>query len=102
MRKSEVFPEGLKHQYLPNFEDVIEYFKTVYDNVSLSDKIPIINYILLFSYPVLGYHILYLLKNQYALINRIIQKTEYIFYGIMIFMILTNAGSPGDFIYFQF
>jgi len=29
-------------------------------------------------------------------------KQEYLIYGAMIFLIITNSGTPGSFIYFQF
>lgn len=56
--------------------------------------------ILLYSLPVILYHILYLWKEKKGW--KYIKKTEFVFYALMLFLILTNSGSPKAFIYFQF
>jgi len=56
--------------------------------------------ILIYSLPVFLYHLLYLLRDKK--IVEIVKRYEYIVYGFMLFLILTNSGSPGAFIYFQF
>ena len=84
---------------LPNFSHVIEYFKTLYSNSGIV-VFPIIVYILIYSLPVILYHVAFLVRQND--IYRYIKKLEYLVYGFMIFMIITNSGSSAAFIYFQF
>ncbi|WP_314508765.1 MBOAT family O-acyltransferase [Xanthocytophaga agilis] len=83
---------------LSNIHHVAEFLKNVASNYAYRDNAQIITYIILYSSPVVFYHIFYLLKWQ----KITTQKYDYIFYGIMLFFILINSGSPGAFIYFQF
>jgi alginate O-acetyltransferase complex protein AlgI len=85
---------------LPNFKYVIEYFRSISKNIYLHDNSIVISYIALYSLPVILYHVIYLLKNH--LIFAKIKRLEYYFYGCMLFLIITNSGSAGAFIYFQF
>lgn len=57
-------------------------------------------YILLYSIPILVYHIYYKFKT--AKIDKWVQKMEPVIYGFMLFMILANGGTSDAFIYFQF
>ncbi|MBC7888294.1 MAG: MBOAT family protein [Ferruginibacter sp.] len=83
---------------LPDFEHVIAYFKSIGNNVQHADDSQVITYILLYSSPVILYHLFYLLKDRWLFINR----TDYVWYGTMLFLIIVNSGSSGAFIYFQF
>jgi len=85
---------------LPNFENVIDYVKCIFKNTAVQDHYLRITYILLYSSPVLIYHLIYLVKNQP--IGYQIKKFEYVFYGFLLFLIIVNSGSSGAFIYFQF
>ncbi len=85
---------------LPNFEHVIQYFKAIFSNLRNQENYEQITYILLYSSPVILYHIFYILKKR-ALLNQF-KKYEYLFYGTMLFLIIVNSGSSGTFIYFQF
>jgi alginate O-acetyltransferase complex protein AlgI len=84
---------------LPKFEHVLYYFRAVADNTHLPVNQGTIIFLGLYSLPIILYHALSLLntKNQYPL-----GKVEYLIYGFMLFLIITNSGSPGEFIYFQF
>jgi alginate O-acetyltransferase complex protein AlgI len=84
---------------LPEFNYVLKYLSTIFTNTGLG-RIDITFYILLYTIPIIIYHSLYLMKKKEG--YQRIKKFEYIIYGFMIFMILTNSGSPGAFIYFQF
>ena len=60
----------------------------------------IIIYIMLYSSPVLLYHLIYLLKEK-PVYNKF-RRFEFLLYVMMIFLIIVNSGSSGAFIYFQF
>ena len=85
---------------LPNFQHVIDFFKSIHFNLRKDDNYSIITYIFLYSSPVFLYHIFYLLKT-YSSFEKI-KNIEYFFYGLMLFFIIVNSGTSGDFIYFQF
>lgn len=85
---------------LPNFEHVIIYINCILTNLRNVDNYQIITYILIYSSPIIIYHLFYLLKER-SLYSKI-KKHEYLFYGIMLFLIIVNSGSSGAFIYFQF
>lgn len=84
---------------LPEFSHVIEYFKTMTLNQGILSG-SLLLYILLYSLPVILYHIHYLVRERavYARVHRV----EYLPYGLMLFLIITNSGPAGAFIYFQF
>lgn len=79
---------------------VIEYFKCIFQNIDKSANIVSITSILVYSTPVVLYHIYYLLVKNFDI--PIIHRLKFAFYGILIFLIITNSGIPGNFIYFQF
>lgn len=85
---------------LPNFGHAIKYLESIVKNVSLQDNYARITYILLYSAPVILYHLIYLLKTKPQFIS--FKKAEFAFYGVMLFLILVNSGASGAFIYFQF
>ncbi len=86
---------------LPDFEHVIGYLQAIGKNVGMMADIPFIMSIMAYSSLVVLHHAYYLVKVKYQ--NRIlINRFEFAIYGILLFLILTNSGIPGDFIYFQF
>lgn len=85
---------------LPNFEYVIEYFKSIANNFNKEDNSAIITYISIYSLPIIVYHLIYLAKG--SKVYQFFKKVEFLFYGSMLFLIVTNSGSSGSFIYFQF
>ena len=85
---------------LPNFNEVIIYISSILHNNHLIPKMHIIANILLYSFPIFIFHLMYLIKNTKQ--GFFVKKYEYIFYAILLFLILTNSGSAGTFIYFQF
>ncbi len=85
---------------LPDFSHVLEYLKSIFRNTSMSyDWTKCIN-IFLYSLPVFIYHFWYLIRDKKRFSN--MKNFEYLIYGFMLFLILTNSGSSGAFIYFQF
>jgi alginate O-acetyltransferase complex protein AlgI len=86
---------------LPEFSHVIEYVKSILNNRFWDyGTYDICVHIFLYSMPIFIYHFAYLLKDKPYF--AILKKFDYIVYGIMLFLILTNSGSSGAFIYFQF
>lgn len=85
---------------LPDFSHVIKYFEAIAKNTSIRINYVLIIQILVYSLPIVLYHIVYLIKH--GRYRKQVYKLEYIAYGILIFFIITNSGIPGEFIYFQF
>ncbi|GAO45236.1 MBOAT family O-acyltransferase [Flavihumibacter petaseus] len=85
---------------LPEFEHVIAYFRSMADNTRLTPGYSLISSILVYSLPVVLYHLSYLVKEKSWLAP--VHRFKFAGYAIMIFLILTNSGSSGAFIYFQF
>lgn len=62
--------------------------------------IHLIVFMFVYSLPVVLYHIAYLCKDKKYWPQ--FKRVEYFFYAIMLFLIATNSGTTGSFIYFQF
>lgn len=88
---------------LPEFSYAVLYLKSIWNNGFIpygNINFAIIGMTFLYSLPVIIYHAYYLMKkNEYF---PSLVKKEYIAFGIMIFLIITNSGFAGSFIYFQF
>ena len=85
---------------LPEFTHVIDYLRSIANNTGGSEiQPPLVFFVLLFSIPVVLYHLLYLWtrreRPQMATLRPL-------FHGTMLFLILVNSGSGASFIYFQF
>jgi alginate O-acetyltransferase complex protein AlgI len=85
---------------LSNFTNVVGYLSSIFNNHSNYTDVKNVVFIVLYSLPVILYHIIYLCKNK-PFFNYF-KKIEYIAYGLLLFLIFQNSGSPGTFIYFQF
>jgi len=84
---------------LPNFDQVIMYMKALGANTGLVTNYISIFLIFLYSLPVVLYHLMYLRRQAKP---AYFHKMEFAAYGLMLFLIFTNSGTPGSFIYFQF
>ncbi|MFI5154326.1 MAG: MBOAT family O-acyltransferase [Chitinophagales bacterium] len=84
---------------LPQFDQAIMFVKACFENLSIVNNYVLIFVISLYSLPVIFYHLLYLKRQSEPLF---LKKYEFVIYGLMIFLIVTNSGTPGTFIYFQF
>lgn len=84
---------------LPDFTQAVDYVKAMRSNTRTPNNYPIIMFTIIYSIPVVLYHGLHAVKIKG---NARIEKYEFLLYGAMIFLILTNSGSSGVFIYFQF
>lgn len=83
------------------FAEVIVYFKTIALNTRVRVNISGMIMILVYSLPVIIYHMVYLFKSneKFAIW---LDRYSYIGYGLLITMIVLNSGPGGSFIYFQF
>jgi alginate O-acetyltransferase complex protein AlgI len=86
---------------LPQFSDVIKYVGAFFNNTTMYNDYKIITITLIYSFPILIFHLLYLLKNT-VLYNWGFKKIEFIWYAALLFLIIVNSGNSGSFIYFQF
>lgn len=85
---------------LPNIDHVKIFFECLFDNFGLYNNIPNISYIIVYSLPVVIYHLFYLFQNSFFI--KQIRRIDYIGYAILLFCICMNSGASGAFIYFQF
>ncbi len=83
---------------LPNFAHVIEFLKACVTNLWLPDDAQLLAYIAVYSLPVIAYH----LFNRIEVTERVRLRVRTAAYGVCLFFLLLNSGSPGAFIYFQF
>jgi alginate O-acetyltransferase complex protein AlgI len=85
---------------LPQFSDVVEYFKAMIHNPSLAFDSTLCGYIFVYSCPVVFYHAWYLWRRQPSTVG--FKMPAFALYGTLLFLILVNSGSTDAFIYFQF
>ncbi|MEQ6121911.1 MBOAT family O-acyltransferase [Reichenbachiella sp. MALMAid0571] len=85
---------------LPEFSDAVKYIYSIIHNTELNPDYSNITYIIIYSTPIIVYHISYLLRSTNSY-NKV-KKYSYLAYGFMLFLILTNSGTSQEFIYFQF
>ena len=87
---------------LPDFSQFTGYLSCLCDfhrGVALIDvkkTAPIVVYAL----PVVLWHMMYLMRNTRT--ADVLRKVNYLWYGIMLFLIITNSGTSSQFIYVQF
>ncbi len=87
---------------LPDFSQAIRYVQCIFGNfgkVAFID--PKLMPIAIYSFPVIVYHLVYRFRNT-VFVKRYVFRFDYLLYGLMLFLILTNSGSPNAFVYFQF
>lgn len=85
---------------LPEFSLVVTYTKCIFTNIHQNLVDPKMFPILLYSLPVVIYHFSYLFRE--SCVMRFMKKYEWMTYGILLYLIIVNSGSPGTFVYFQF
>ncbi len=84
---------------LPEFSHVIAYVRAIFSNTN-GESYAIIYAVLVYSLPVVLYHLHYLYKDQLPALRT--RQLAPVAYGTMLFLLLTNSGAPGAFVYFQF
>ena len=87
---------------LPDFEQAALFIKCIVTNYDREPFIdPKILPVLVYAIPIALYHLIYY-NREMVWIKRYVLRFDFVFYGIMLFLILTNSGSAGAFVYFQF
>ncbi|HEY4135964.1 MAG TPA: MBOAT family O-acyltransferase [Alphaproteobacteria bacterium] len=87
---------------LPNFSDVIDFSKALYNNRAAPTFTETILLVMLYSAPVVLYHALYLCRSGCSRIHRAFFMAEPAILGGMLAAIILAAGESDAFIYFQF
>ena len=87
---------------LPDFTQVIQYVVCIFANYGKIQFLePKFLPILFYSLPVIAIHLVYFYRES-SFVKSFVMHYNYVFYGIMLFLILTNSGSVDSFVYFQF
>jgi len=87
---------------LTNIEEAINYLYSIKENTELAHNKLIIFNVFLYSLPVVLYHVIFLIKENYSNLYMSIRNYEFILYALMLNILLINGGIPGEFVYFQF
>ncbi|MCC5613250.1 hypothetical protein LC612_42880, partial [Nostoc sp. CHAB 5834] len=85
---------------LPIFWQAVLYCKTIFLAPFYSTDKDRLLLIFLYSMPVIVYHAIYIMDNQFS--ARFHKNLSASIYAILLFLILFNSGTSGSFIYFQF
>lgn len=90
---------------LSNFSEAVIYVKCIFSNyTSIGNtiyKMVLSRFIYMYMLPILLYYYIYCNKDKNWM-KKYILKYDYILYGAMLFLIITNSGSASSFVYFQF
>jgi len=84
---------------LNNFSHVISFVSSVVRNVAIHESWLKIAMCIIYSLPIVGYHLYYLASTK---TNALSKRYKFIIYSLMLLCIVLNSGDPGEFIYFQF
>ena len=88
---------------LPEFSHVIAYIRAVAVNWDRPHNVLPIALVFIYSVPVIGYHLWYLIReSEMTAVQSLQLRLEPLLFGLMLFLIITNSGSSNSFIYFQF
>ena len=88
---------------LPEFGQVLAFLRCLVDNTRLPDQSGLALTALLYSLPVVVYHVCHLLGRQRQRSPLPVPALSYpLAYATMLFLIVSNPGQPGAFVYFQF
>lgn len=85
---------------LNSFHYVLQYLAAIFTSTHRPLPLSVVYNVLFFSAPVVLYHAAYLLRNTRLASASLWAKPAAL--GAMIFLIILNSGSSGEFIYFQF
>jgi alginate O-acetyltransferase complex protein AlgI len=86
---------------ISDFDNLLLFYKSLFENYYIKAKLNRISTILTYSFPVILMHVFYLIHLKIENSKMVIFLKE-VGYGIMLFLIITNSGTSGEFIYFQF
>jgi len=84
---------------LPDISHVILYLKAIKNNISLPNNFGYIIPTIVYSVPVVGYHVYHLWRMKKGTMPRLVVE---LIYAGMLFLIIFQHGSSNSFVYFQF
>jgi alginate O-acetyltransferase complex protein AlgI len=89
---------------LSDFTHVVAYIQSMFHNTSIKFKFGLNELSLVFySLMIISYHLVYLkLSDDSRVFQKYFGKYELVLYSLLLFLIFTNSGTQGSFIYFQF
>ncbi|MFH0865315.1 MAG: MBOAT family O-acyltransferase [Bacteroidota bacterium] len=88
---------------LPEFSHVMSYMEAIVKNADMPLSyvdLLLIKYNLLYSLPVCIYHLYYLYTKNGT--SKILKTLQPVIFALLLFLIISNSGSPASFVYFQF
>jgi alginate O-acetyltransferase complex protein AlgI len=85
----------------PTLASTMQYVRLFFNNTLYDNDYPTLLYLMIYASPVVLMHILYVIKEK-PFVKWLFSKGDYLVYGPMLFLILTNAGQSSAFIYFKF
>lgn len=86
---------------LPHFDHVIAYCRALITNIHKPNDGRVLSLIAIYALAVILYHGHYLIREHSLELEKR-PVWEFVAYAIMLFLVITNSGSGGAFIYFQF
>lgn len=87
---------------LPNFSEVIAFIRSLTTNLLLPSDYKSITNIIIYSTPVILYHVVYLAGESSGRFRETVVRYEYMPLALMLFLTIVNSGPATAFIYFQF
>jgi alginate O-acetyltransferase complex protein AlgI len=90
---------------LADFWEALKFCESIMYNIHIKNYMSRIVPVLMLSAPVIAYHLRYLVRRRDVFENRyshILRQIDEVAFGLMLFLIVTNAGERSAFIYFQF
>lgn len=91
---------------LPDFGQFLNFISTMKHNIKLPLNQSLTNPVIIFSLPVVVYHLIHLFvssdKGANTLNSKHYKLFEDVIFGAMLVMIILNSGNSSEFIYFQF
>ena len=91
---------------LPDFSHVLTYLRALGTNLHKPHDMLTVWFIGCYTVPVVLYHAHYLLREQASRVSSgFYSRLQYVdtaTFGLLLFLLITNKGSSGTFIYFQF
>jgi len=87
---------------MPELSHSAAYVQSIFRNGRIHTQARHLRPIVFYALPVVFYHLHYLRRRAHGLEGHKKSALDSVVYGVMVFLILTNSGSPRAFVYFQF
>ncbi len=87
---------------LPDFDQVVAFIACLVENTDLPDRPGLALTAMLYGLPVVLYHLGHLYRQRHRSALPFPTVSHPLAYAAMLFLIVSNPGQPGAFVYFQF